>query len=210
MKKLFLITILITGNLLAGLAQNQYEKGMQQALQLWQSQKPMEAIGLFERIASAEKENWLPNYYVGLVLTTQVFSNRDKSQAEAMLTKAQKHLDIAQKKSPKNSELLCLQGFINTAKITLDPMTNGQKLSQATIETYKKAIQLDPNNPRALYLLAEFQINMAKFFGSDTTEYYEMIIKSLEKFNTFKAPEAFYPNWGAERAKQILANRNGN
>jgi len=207
MKKIILLMLLLTGNMLMGHTQNPYEKGMQEALHLWGAQKPMEAIALFERIAATEKGNWLPNYYIGLISATQVLSGKDKTQSQLLLKKAQQYLDSAQKSSPQNSELYCLQGLINTAWITLDHMTNGQKLSPATIETYKKALQLDPNNPRALYLLAEFQINMARFFGQDTTAYYEMIIKSLEKFNNFKAPEAFHPNWGANRAKQLLEAR---
>ena len=207
MKKSILLVLVIISNVLVGHSQNRYEKGMHQALQLWESQKPMEAIALFERIASAEKENWLPNYYIGLISATQVLSNADKNLSGMLLKKAQKHLDAANAISPDNSELYCLQGLINTAWITLDPMVNGQKLSPVTIETYQKAMQLDPNNPRPLYLLAEFQINMAKFLGQDTGAYYNMIIKSLEKFDTFKTPEAFYPTWGKGRAKQILEAR---
>ena len=89
-------------------------------------------------------------------------------------------------------------------------MNNGQKLSAVIIEDYRKAIQLDENNPRPLYLLAEYQINTAKYFGNDTKSFYEMIKASLKKFDNFKAPSAFYPNWGKERANLLLKAQNAN
>ncbi len=89
-------------------------------------------------------------------------------------------------------------------------MTNGQKLSASIIESYQKAIRLDPNNPRPIYLLAEYQINMAKFFTQETEPFYEMIKSSLKKFDNFKAPSAFYPKWGAERASSLLKAQNAN
>ncbi|WP_010522883.1 hypothetical protein [Aquimarina agarivorans] len=51
-------------------AQSNYEKGMQKAFGLWQENKIEEASNLFERIANAEKENWLPYYYVANVNVT--------------------------------------------------------------------------------------------------------------------------------------------
>jgi len=207
MKKITVLILLIASQMLMCSAQNNYEKGMSEALQLWGKQKPMEAVALFERIALVEKENWLPKYYIGLITATQVLSGANKNQATVLLQKAQKQVDLAEGCSPNNSEICCLQGMINTAWITLDPMNNGQKLSAATINNYKEAIELDNNNPRALYLLAEFQINMAKMFSQDTKAYYKMIIKSLEKFDNFKAPSTFYPNWGKNRAEQLLKSR---
>ena len=207
MKKITLLILLITSQILICSAQGRYEKGMSEALQLWGQQKPMEAVALFERIASVEKENWLPRYYIGLIYTTQVLNRKEKKNSDSLLEKAQKQVDIAQSYSPNNSEIYCLQGLINTAWITLDPMNNGQKLSAVTIGNYKKAIALNENNPRALYLLAEFQINMARMFSQDTKSYYEMIKTSLKKFDNFKAPSAFYPNWGRNRAEQLLKSR---
>ncbi|MCZ4693742.1 hypothetical protein DWB61_09990 [Ancylomarina euxinus] len=210
MKKIVLFILLISSQILISSAQNSYEKGMSQALQLWGNTKPMEAIALFERIASNEKENWLPNYYIGLISATQVLSGREKEQASALLEQAQESLNKAKKQSSNNSELFCLQALINTAWVTLDQMNNGQKLSASIMKDYRTAIQLDTNNPRPLYLLAEYQINMAKLFGQDTKPFYEMIQSSLKKFDNFKAPSAFYPRWGRNRAEQLLIGKNAN
>jgi len=183
-------------------AQSQYETGMQKAFKLWDEEKNTEASALFERIASAEKDNWLPNYYVALVNTTTAFSIKDKTQISALLTKAQESLDKELDKNPNNSELLVLQALINTAWIVADPMTNGMKLSAKTIEIYNKAIALDPKNPRAVFGKAEFELGSAKYFGSDTKPMCAQIDKSIELFATFKPETVFHPKWGGERALQ--------
>lgn len=181
-------------------AQSQYETGMQKAFKLWDEGKNTEASALFERIASAEKDNWLPNYYVALINTIDAFQTKDKNKITGLLLKAQTALDTETAKHPDNSELLVVQAMINTAWIVADPMTNGMKLSAKTVEIYNKAIALDPKNPRAVFGKAEFEIGGARYFGSDTKPMCAEIDKSIELFATFKPETVFHPKWGLERA----------
>lgn len=189
----FFITSLVS-------AQSQYETGMQKAFGLWGEGKDTEASAMFERIASAEKDNWLPNYYVALVNSTSAFKTKDKTQISALLGKAQEALDKELDKNPNNAELLVVQALINTAWIVADPMTNGMKLSAKTVEIYNKAIAIEPNNPRAVFGKAEFEIGGARYFGSDTKPMCAQIDKAIELFATFKPQTPFHPKWGLERA----------
>lgn len=186
-------------------SQGQYEQGMGKAFALWGEGKNTEASDLFERIASAEKNNWLPNYYVALVNTTAAFESKDKDQINALLTKAQTALDVEIAKQPNNAELLVMQAMIHTAWIAFDPMTNGMKLSGKVMEIYGKAEAIAPTNPRVVFGKAEFEMGSAQFFGTDTKPICTQIAKSIELFATFKPESAFHPNWGLERAKEALA-----
>lgn len=186
-------------------SQGQYEQGMGKAFALWGEGKNSEASDLFERIASAEKNNWLPNYYVALVNTTTAFGTKDKDQISALLTKAQTALDVEIAKQPNNAELLVMQAMIHTAWIAFDPMTNGMKLSGKVMEIYGKAEAIAPTNPRVVFGKAEFEMGSAQFFGTDTKPICAQIAKSIELFATFKPESAFHPNWGLERAKEALA-----
>lgn len=197
-KLIFTIAFFATSMFLS--AQTQYEQGMQKAFGLWGEGKETEASAMFERIAAAEKNNWLPNYYVALVNTTEAFQTKDKSQIAPLLTKAQECLDKELDKNPDNAELLVMQAMINTAWIVADPMTNGMKYSAKTIEVYDKAIALAPENPRALFGKAEFEIGGARYFGSDTKPMCAQIDKAIELFAKFKPETSFHPNWGLDRA----------
>jgi len=193
------IVLFVTAQLFS---QGQYEQGMGKAFALWGEGKNTEASSMFERIASAEKDNWLPNYYVALVNTTTAFTTKDKDQINALLTKAQTTLDVEITKQPNNAELIVMQAMIHTAWIAFDPMTNGMKLSGKVMELYGKAEAIAPTNPRVVFGKAEFEMGSAKFFGTDTQPICAQIAKSIELFATFKPESAFHPNWGLERAKE--------
>ena len=181
-------------------AQGQFEQGMGKAFQLWGEGKNTEASAMFERIAVAEPNSWLPNYYIALVNTTTAFTIKDKDQINTLLTKAQNALDVELIKTPNNSELIVLQALIHTAWVAFDPMINGQKLSGTILELYAKAIALDPNNPRAVAGKAEYEIGGAKFWGTDTKPMCAQIEKAIGLFATFKPETPFSPKWGLERA----------
>lgn len=198
MKKLLLVLTIIT----TGFAhsQSQFEKGMGQAFALWKEGKNTEASAMFERIASAEKSSWLPNYYVALVNTTTAFVTQDQEKISALLNKAQDALDIEMVKDHANAELLVMQAMIYTAWIVADPMTNGMKLSGKVMENYTKAQMLAPDNPRVVFGKAEFEINGAKYFGTDTKPLCAQVDRAVELFGKFKPESPFHPKWGLERA----------
>ncbi len=163
---------------------------------------------MFERIAAAEKENWLPNYYIGIVNTTAAFASKDKTQIDALLKKAQSALDIEIAKQPNNVELLVLQAMIHTAWISFDPMTNGMKLSPTVMQLYGKAEAIAPENPRVSICKIQFEMGSAKFFGTDTKPLCAKAQKAIELFANFKPESPFHPSWGIESAKGTVANCN--
>lgn len=185
-------------------AQTQFEQGMGKAMQLWGSGKSTEAIATFERIASVEKTNWLPNYYIAFIGTINTFQTKDKAAATALINRSQQAIDDATAISPNNPEIMVVQAMLYTAILVQDPMNNGQKYSALAIEQYNKALAIDPNNPRAIFSKAEFEIGSAKYWGTDTKPMCAAIAKSIELFANFKPESQFHPNWGADRAQEKL------
>lgn len=92
------------------------------------------------------------------------------------------------------------------AELTTDPMTKSKTLAPTIYALYEKAIQLDPNNPRAVLGLAEFQIGSKKYFKQDISKECEAVKKALDLFETHKPALPFAPAWGKERAEQIVQN----
>jgi hypothetical protein len=187
-------------------AQGQFEQGMGKAFQLWTEGKNTEASDMFERIAAADKTSWLPNYYVALVNTTSSFAIQDKTQVNALLNKAQNALDAEMIKDQNNAELYVMQAMIYTAWVVVDPMTNGMKYSGKTMEMYAKAEALSPENPRAVFGKADFQIQGAKWTGVDTKPLCQEVDKAIGLFATFKPQTPFSPKWGLDRALEAQKN----
>lgn len=187
-------------------AQGQFEQGMGKAFGLWKEGKNTEASDLFERIAAAEKDSWLPNYYVALVNTTTAFATKDKGQMDVLLNKAQSALDVEMAKDQNNAELLVMQAMIHTAWVAFDPMTNGQKLSGKVMELYGKAQAIAPENPRVVFGKAEFGIGGAKWTGANVQELCKEVDRSIQLFATFKPETPFSPKWGLDRALEAQKN----
>lgn len=204
MKRILFVLLMLAAS--PGWAQTAYEKGMSKAFELWKQGNSAEASALFERIASAEKDNWLPNYYVALVNTTASFQTRDKEKVSALLNKAQQALDIEMVKNPENEEIMILQALIYTGWVAFDPMTYAMTMSPKVMELYDKVLRMAPQNPRAVFGRAEYEMGGAKFFGTDTKPMCAEIERSIALFDQFQPATPFSPKWGKERALQVLAD----
>ena len=202
MTKLITIIAMFVASIVS--AQTQFDQGMKKALQTWKNGNSKEALVQFEKIASVEKTNWLPNYYIALINTTQAFGEQDKTKMLSLIESAQKAQDFCNDLAMDNPEVLVMQAMIHTASIVYDPMTNGQKLSGDVMYILNKAYKIAPENPRVVFQKASFEIGMAQYFGQDTKPMCAQIEKSIELFATFKPETAFHPSWGLDRAQAEL------
>jgi hypothetical protein len=202
MKRLIIITTLLVSGFIT--AQTNYEKGMQKAFELWRSNNPTEASNLFERIASAEPDNWLPPYYAAQINIINSFGEKDEEILSAKLKKAQDLINDATAISKDNPEILVLQALLHTAWVAYDGATYGMTLSGKVVEIYTKAAKIAPDNPRVVYCKAEWDMGGARYFGQDTTPFCKDLERSLELFANFKPETPFHPNWGKERVEQVL------
>ena len=202
MTKLITIIAMFVASIVS--AQTQFDQGMKKALQTWKNGNSTEALVQFEKIASVEKTNWLPNYYIALINTTQAFGEQDKTKMLSLIESAQKAQDFCNDLAMDNPEVLVMQAMIHTASIVYDPMTNGQKLSGDVMYILNKAYKIAPENPRVVFQKASFEKGMAEYFGQDTKPMCAQIEKSIELFATFKPETAFHPSWGLDKAQEAV------
>lgn len=201
MKNLLLLTFFITS---IGFSQSKYEVGMQKAFDLWQEDKVWEAANMFERIAQAEQEKWLPPYYVAQINVIKSFGEKDKTKISAQLEKAQDFINLAKTNSNENPEILVLEAQWYTAWIAFDGQQYGMKYSGKVQQLYSKALEIAPNNPRVILSKAEWDMGSATFFNQPLDPYCKDIRRAIELFATFKPEGKFYPTYGEDRARMIL------
>jgi len=205
MQKLALIIAMLISGLIHG--QTNYEQGMQKAFELWRT-NPSEAANVFERIAAAEKDNWLPSYYAAQVNISSSFGEQDKEKLTAQLAKAHDLVNDAKSISPNNPEIMVLEAMMHTAWVAYDGNAYGMKLSPIIAGLYSKAVIIAPENPRVVLGKAEWDMGSARFFGQDTAPFCKDIKRSLDLFANFKPESPFHPNWGKDRAEQAQAQCN--
>ncbi|WP_298894514.1 hypothetical protein [uncultured Psychroserpens sp.] len=202
MQKLIIIALILVSGITS--AQTNFEKGMEKAFKLWQDNKTDEAENMFERISNAEIDQWLPHYYIAQINSLKSWGEKDEKVLKAQLDKAQEHINSAMSISKDNPEILVMQAHVLTNWVAFDGRTYGMKYGGKIAELYSKAYTIAPKNPRVVFGKAEWGMGSAKYFGQDTKPYCAEIEKSIELFTNFKPESDLHPNWGKERAEQVV------
>ncbi len=206
MKTILLLACL---SLLGFSAQGQsYEKAMKEGFDLWDENEDEKAVALFQRIAQAEPDQWLPSYYAANVDIVHAFNHAQEEQVEPLLQRAMGNIAEAKRRSPDNSEITTLEGSLYTAYVTMNPAVYGRKYSGKIMRLHEEAIEQNPNNPRAHMNLIEYEMGYARFMGQDMSAQCDLMKTVVVLYDEYETEEPFAPKYGKERALNILENCN--
>ncbi len=159
----------------------------------------------FERIATAEKDQWLAYYYAALCQVNYTYMEQDKSKVDAIADKATELIDKADALQPKNSEISCIKSMIASAHMMVNPMQRYQEYGPESASYLDDAIQQDSNNPRPEYLKGQGLKYTPDQFGGGCVTAKPILQSSLDKYNKFTPASEIHPNWGKERVEMLLA-----
>jgi hypothetical protein len=201
MKKLILSIALLVSVFATNASDSseRFQKAMGATLeQMKTAQKPEEIQAVanqFERIASAETAEWLPNYYAALC-QLMLSQKGEKSGIDALMDKADIFIGKAEKLSPNNDEIEVLKADIAMMRISVDGMSRFMTYGQAFEIAIQKAQSINPENPRAYALKASMVYYTPEQFGGGAKNACPIVKVALGKFTNFKATYAFAPTWG--------------
>ncbi len=209
MKKIF-VAFLSLAIATQGFAQSEkFTKAMTAAIAQWDSAKTADDMlsvsATFERIAEAEKTQWLPYYYASLGQVLYAFMKNDMSNNDAYASKAEALLTKADGLQPDNSEISCVKSMIATMRMLVNPQARWQQYG-ATIQTeLENAKKQDPANPRPYYLQGQNLRNTPEQFGGGCNSAKPLLEEAVKKFEAFKPASAIAPSWGKAQAEKVLA-----
>jgi hypothetical protein len=223
MKQLLLAAAIVL-SIAAHAQSDKYMDAMKKNLALFDSAKTpadFENIAAgFQRIGDAEKTQWLPYYWQGLALATlgwKYFPDPqgvtavkvdDLSQtvddlASRINATADKADAVATDNNAK-SEILTIRYMALTQQMIVDPqsryMTYGAQAGQAL----QKAIQLNPNNPRAYYLQAMGVYGTPEQYGGGKAPAKPLFQKAVDAGKAEQV-QPLYPHWSLDQAVNMLA-----
>ena len=197
-------------NFLSAQETNRYQQEMQQTLALYDSVKTLadyqNIVNRFERVATAEKEEWLPGYYAGLTYVYMSFVRGLEDDArDEYLDLAQNWVEKCQELSPNNAELVVLEGYVKMAKVSVSPAIRGAYMTPQVSALFSKAVKMDPQNPRAILMQGRWKLGTAQFFGSSTDEACALVAASIPLFEA-EDGSSINPHWGLNQAQRVSAN----
>ncbi len=210
MKKLFLIaavSFLVTG---ATAQSEKYSASMKANIAAIDSsfKNPANLLELsnkFERIATAEKTQWLAYYYAALCQVNYSYMEQDKTKVDAIADKATELIDKADALQPNNSEISCIKSMIASSHMMVNPMQRFQEYGPEAQSFIDAAMQQDPTNPRPEYLKGQGLKYTPEQFGGGCATAKPVLQSSLAKYSTFKPASDIHPTWGKQRVELLLS-----
>jgi hypothetical protein len=209
MKKMF-IALLSLAMVTRGFAQSEkFTKAMTTAIAQWDSAKNADDMlsiaATFERIAEAEKTQWLPYYYASLGQVLYAFMKNDMANNDALAGKAETLLTKADGLQPNNSEISCIKSMIATLRMLVNPQQRWQQYGAVIQQELDNAKKQDPANPRPYYLQGQNLRNTPEQFGGGCNSAKPLLEEAVKKFEAFKPASGIAPNWGKDQAEKVLA-----
>lgn len=203
MKKIINIILFAFFSSLAFSSGDPYMEAMNEGMvmldQARNSDDYLAAANQFERISNAAADKWHPAYYTAYAHAIAASMVNEPIRKDELLDQAETSLKKAAGLDQDKSEVSTLQGFIHMLRIDVDPSTRGQQYSMMSNASLQKALVLNPENPRAMYMQAQLSYGTAQFFGSDTSDACaanDRAISLFEKVENEPSIDPFAPTWG--------------
>ena len=211
MKKNIVFAVALLSITAVSAQSEKYTKAMQENVSsldgLHTSQGWTEAGNNFQRIADAEKTQWLPYYYVALsyVMTGYMQGNVNQSPNPALTDpladKAEEALNKAEALSKDNSEIFIVKKMIATLRMTADPMNRWQTYGPQAAEALQRAKTLNPENPRVYLLEGQDKFYTPEQFGGSKSAAKTLFEESVKKYESFKPESGIHPQWGLSQVR---------
>ena len=169
-------------------------------------QNGAEMANNFERIADAEKTQWLPYYYAAYCKIVQSYNEQDNSKKDAIADKSKELIDKAVSILGKdNSETAVVKSMIATAHMIVDPQSRYMTYGTESGEYIEKAKSLDSTNPRPVLLEAEGKFYTPEQFGGGKDVAKEYFDKASDLYEKFQPETELSPTWGKSALQYFLS-----
>lgn len=168
-------------------------------------QNLLDLANKFERIAVAEKNQWLAYYYAAFCQVNYTYMEKDKTKVDAIADKATELIDKADALQPNNSEISCIKSMIASAHMMVNPMQRFQEYGPEAQSFLEAAMQQDATNPRPEYLKGQGLKYTPEQFGGGCATAKPVLQSALDKYGKFVPASDIHPNWGKQRTEAMIA-----
>ena len=172
-----------------------------------------ELANAFERIAEAEKTQWLPFYYAAFCQVMAGYSSMpmngsfgdNSALSDPPADKAEQLLNKAEAQSAGNSEIFCVRKMIHSLRMMGNAMSRYMTEGAKATECLNKAKELNSNNPRIYILEGQDKFYTPEQFGGSKEEAKKLFAKANELFLANKPGSSIDPQWGRGQVQYFLS-----
>ena len=211
MKKLLFFNVLLLLSVCSFAQSEKYVAAMKKNLAGMDSsfRNPADLVKLansFERIATAEKTEWLPYYYAAFCQVNAGFMEQDKAKTDGIADKANELIKKADSLAPNNSEISCIKSMIASCHMMVNPQERWQQYGAESSSNMEAAMKQDPANPRPYFLKGQGLKYTPEQFGGGCATAKPQLQIALEKYNIFKPASEIHPDWGKQIVEKLISD----
>jgi len=211
-KTLLILAVMIAGNFSFAQMSEKFVKAMETKVPAVDTtlnpENLVELGNAFERIAEAEKNQWLPYYYAalcnvnaGLAMGGGDIMSVKSDKTDPFADKAEGLLNKAEALSKNNSEIFVVKKLVATLRLIGDPMNRYMTYGPEAAEALEKAKSLNPENPRVYLLEGQDKFYTPEEFGGSKSEAKVLFETAIKKYEAFKTETSIHPSWGLAATK---------
>lgn len=204
MKRVILIITCLTIISCAYAGNPAYTKKMKETLEVMHAAQSAaeftEVANSFTRISNIAKEEWLPLYYHANIYINMIYVDKeaDNEQKEKYLAIARKSVEQLLATHSNEVEVQVLDAWYWISRIGLKPMVYGMLYIGKYSSAIERALAIEVNNPRAIFLDLSNKIGKAEFFGNDISEYCVDVKKLYYNWEDYQRKSELHPIWGKD------------
>ena len=216
-KTIFILSAIILGNFCFAQMPDKFVKAMEAKVAAVDTTSTVQGLtdlaNAFERIAEAEKNQWLAYYYAaycnasaGLVAGSGgdiMVAKADKTDPYA--DKADAQIKKAEELMKNNSEIFVVKKMIATLRMIGDPMNRYMTYGPEAQAALDEAKKIDPANPRVYLLEGQDKFFTPEQYGGSKEEAKVLLEKSKQLFDTFKPASTIHAHWGKTTVTYFLS-----
>jgi len=211
MKKLSFFSVLLLLTVCSFAQSEKYVAAMKKNLAGMDSsfRNPADLVKLansFERIATAEKTEWLPYYYAAFCQVNAGFMEQDKTKTDGIADKANELIKKADSLAPNNSEISCIKSMIASCHMMVNPQERWQQYGAESSSNMEAAMKQDPANPRPYFLKGQGLKYTPEQFGGGCATAKPQLQIALEKYNSFNPASEIHPDWGKQIVEKLISD----
>ena len=190
------------------LALTDYEAGMLKGIEMLTNaknlQETIDAGNYFERIAEANKSEWLPLYYAAYASLNVGFQQTKVELKDEWYQKGLSYINKAKDIKENESEILSLEGYLKLMYISNDAMKRAPSQTREAIGILEKAKALNPNNPRPWFIHGQNTYYTPEFYGGGAKNALPLLQKAKALYDNFKPENSLMPVWGKGGCEKLL------
>jgi hypothetical protein len=167
----------------------------------------------FERIAEAEKTEWLPYYYAAFAQVMAGYASMpmdgsmgdNSAICDPFADKAEQLIGKAEALSQENSEIFCVKKMMYSLRMMGNPMARYMTDGPKATEALERAKTLNENNPRVYILQGQDKFYTPEQYGGSKEEAKKLFEKANEIFMVTKPGNSIEPQWGRSQVNYFLS-----